>query len=358
MKSERISLLCDLLGPGACAWAAALSLFIFRTVCSADTGLSSPASLPSEQASNHLDAGKSPKQDGIVIERVETEDDSRPPTRKEVAWLGVGTEEVSEALSAQLNLPAGQGLLVTYVAADSPAARAGLQKNDVLAELSGQLMVHPIQLRKLVQMRKPGDAVQLDVFHAGTRKSIAATLGKTSTSMGLLRDERSWHGDLQVLNDMNAHELQEGMDTLNESLTRARLDGGSLKLQIQRSIEEAGRAAETALRHAGKELEGADCAKLLEDLARSRVDVNKNSTVIVNRKGRSVQTQVKADDTGTYVIVASPKKRLTAHDRNGKLLFDGEIETPQQQDRVPRAVWTIVEPMIKQMDSPDPAEEK
>jgi hypothetical protein len=356
MKSERISLLCDWLGPRACTWATALSLFVFRNVSSADTGLAYPTNLPSEQASNHLDTGKSPKQDGIVIERVE--DDSGPARRKEVAWLGVGTEEASEALSSQLSLPPGQGLLVTFVEADSPAAHAGLQKNDVLAELGGQLMVHPIQLRKLVQMHKPGDAVQLDIFRAGKRQSFAATLGKTSTSMGLLRDERSWHGDLQVLNALSGHELREGMDNMNESLTRARLDGDSLKLQIQHSIEEASRAAETALRHAGKQLQGAECAKILEDLARSGVDVNKNSTVIVNRKGGSVQTQVKTDDTGTYVIVASPKKRLTAHDRNGKLLFDGEIETPQQQDRVPRAVWAIVEPMVKQMDNPDPAEAK
>jgi S1-C subfamily serine protease len=36
------------------------------------------------------------------------------------------------------------------VAPDSPAAKAGLEKNDVLAELEGQLLVVPAQLRKLV----------------------------------------------------------------------------------------------------------------------------------------------------------------------------------------------------------------
>src|SRR5882762_7571199 len=54
---------------------------------------------------------------------------------KEVTWLGVYTEEASEALGSQLGLKSGEGLLVTYVAADSPAAKAGLQKNDVLVEL-------------------------------------------------------------------------------------------------------------------------------------------------------------------------------------------------------------------------------
>ncbi len=356
MKSARLSLLFDSLGHGACAWAAALSLILIRNASAADTGLPTPAIPASEQA--NADSGKSHKPKRIVIERVETEDDTRLAKRKEVAWLGIGTEEASEGLSAQLSLPAGQGLVVTYVAADSPAARAGLQKNDVLAELGGQLMVHPIQLRKLVQMHKPGDAVQLDIFRAGERKTISATLGKTSTRLGLLRDERSWQGDLRTLNDLNPGELPEGMDNLRDSLARAQLDRDSLKLQIQQTIEEAGRAAETALRQSGKQLQEADCALILAELARSGVDVDTNSTVIVNRKGRSVRTQVKTDDTGTYVIVANPRKRLTAHDRNGKLLFDGEIETPQQQDRVPRAVWAAVEPMLKQMDDRDLADEK
>jgi len=90
--------------------------------------------------------------------------------------------------------------------------------------------------------------------------------------------------------------------------------------------------------------------KMLEDLAHSGVDVNQNSTVILNRKGNNVQTEVKADDTGTYVLVANPKKRLTAHDQNGKMLFDGEIETAVQQQRVPRNLWAKVEPMLKQMN--------
>ena len=46
----------------------------------------------------------------------------------DVTWLGVYAEEVSEALSSQLGLDSGEGLVITYVAADSPAAKAGLQK--------------------------------------------------------------------------------------------------------------------------------------------------------------------------------------------------------------------------------------
>src|SRR5262245_6332485 len=72
----------------------------------------------------------------------------------DVTWLGVYAEEVSEALSSQLGLSSGEGLLVTYVAADSPASKAGLQKNDVLVGLRDQLLVHPSQLIKLIRAQK------------------------------------------------------------------------------------------------------------------------------------------------------------------------------------------------------------
>ena len=77
---------------------------------------------------------------------------------------GFPIEEGSEALASQLGLAPGAGLVVTYVAPDSPAAKAGLEKNDVLVELEGQLLVHPAQLRKLVQARKEGDTIELVVL--------------------------------------------------------------------------------------------------------------------------------------------------------------------------------------------------
>jgi len=75
---------------------------------------------------------------------------------KEHTWLGVGVEETTEALTAQLDLKPGQGLVVDYVPTNSPAALAGLKVNDVLAELDGQMLVDPMQLRKLADMHADG----------------------------------------------------------------------------------------------------------------------------------------------------------------------------------------------------------
>ena len=85
---------------------------------------------------------------------------------------------------------------MTYVAPDSPGAKAGLQKNDVLVELEGQLLVHPAQLRKLVQVHKEGDTVELVFYRAGKKQTVSATLGRPPPDSAALEDEHPWKGEL------------------------------------------------------------------------------------------------------------------------------------------------------------------
>jgi hypothetical protein len=79
------------------------------------------------------------------------------------------------------------------------------------------------------------------------------------------------------------------------------------------------------------------------------VDVGNDATVTVTKDGASVKTIVRSDETGVLVLIASPKKHLTAHDQDGKLLFDGEIETPEQQQKVPAELWEKVKPLLQQI---------
>lgn len=45
-------------------------------------------------------------------------------------------------------------------------------------------------------------------------------------------------------------------------------------------------------------------------------------------------------------------------DAGGDLLFDGLMETPEQQQKVPKEVWAKVQPMLDQMDQPEAARGK
>ncbi len=76
-------------------------------------------------------------------------------------WMGIGVEPVSEVLRAQLSLEPDSGLAVSRVVADSSAAKAGLQVNDVLTRFNDQKLVSPTQLITLIAAQHAGDTVRL-----------------------------------------------------------------------------------------------------------------------------------------------------------------------------------------------------
>jgi hypothetical protein len=297
--------------------------------------------------------GANTKKKRIIVEAVEPGRGKR--VAKETAWLGVSVEETSEALASQLGLESGEGLVVEFVAPDSPAAKAGLKRNDVLVQLGDQVLVHPVQLRKLVQMHKEGDSVDLTYFRNGKKQTLSIKLGKTVAEASPLMNGAFGSIELGDLNrrladlDING-KVQEQMKVLKDSLAKAGIDRQKMNIEIRQSMENARAALKDALSHKGHAgwVFGPG-AKDLENLASGGMDLEKGATVVVKNDGKSVKTMVKADDSGTYVIVANPKKRLTVHDQDGKLLFDGAIDTSEDQGKVPKDLWDRVKPMLDQM---------
>jgi membrane-associated protease RseP (regulator of RpoE activity) len=53
-------------------------------------------------------------------------------------WLGIGVASADDTLRSQLSLAAREGLVVTSVENDSPAAKAGIMVNDLLLKLDGK----------------------------------------------------------------------------------------------------------------------------------------------------------------------------------------------------------------------------
>lgn len=282
-----------------------------------------------------------PGQKHVIIRTIAS--DGGASVGKPQTWLGVGVEDVSEPLAAQLDLKPGEGLVVNFVSTNGPAAAAGVQKNDVLVELDGQMLVDAAQLRKLVQMHAEGDSVKVVFFHAGKKQSGSAKLAKKAF------DETAFDGEILP---GNMGKMQFRLQNMGGM---AGGDKGNLSVEIQRTMEQARAAIQDAMRQS---LDGTDgvrhklemVQKKLGGFAEGGVSVGKNATVIVKNEGEAIRTMVKKDESGSYVIVADPAKRLTAHDADGKLLFDGAIDTSEQQQKVPTEVWQKVEPMLEQLN--------
>jgi hypothetical protein len=281
---------------------------------------------------------------------------------REVPWLGISTMEASEALSSQLELEPGVGLVITYVVPDSPAAKAGLQKNDVLTRFDEQSLVHPAQFRKLVRVRKEGDTVNLVYYRSGKRQKVSVTLGKTKAETRLWNEENEWKNgfrDLQKqFRDMHLDDaVRDQVKVLRDSLGNIKIDQKEVREDIQRGMEEAQKAIREALRTVTN---AEPVRKVLENFAHSGVVMDDRADVVVRSSSRNVKSMVRSDDSGTIVLVSNPKLHLTVHDKDGKLLFDGPIESSDDRSKVPPEVWDHVEPLVNQMhtdvEQPEPKE--
>jgi serine protease Do len=111
-----------------------------------------------------------------VVEQIES-------GRIERGWLGVTAQPLDRDLAAYFGAPDATGVVVNSVAADSPAAEAGLAPGDVITALDGVRVEAEKEedlgnFQRLVANRAPGDEVELSVLHGreprGVRVRLAA----------------------------------------------------------------------------------------------------------------------------------------------------------------------------------------
>ena len=93
-------------------------------------------------------------------------------------YLGVQIQEVTSDLAKAFSLPSPEGALVGDVSSDSPGAKAGLQKGDVITGLNGQKISDYHDLRLRISQTAPGTSVKMDVYRNGQKQQMTATLGE------------------------------------------------------------------------------------------------------------------------------------------------------------------------------------
>lgn len=93
-------------------------------------------------------------------------------------YLGVSIQEISPAIAKGLNLAKSEGALVGDVTPDSPAARAGLARGDVLLRLNGNGISNARELRLKISQTAPGTKVVLTLWKEGAEKDVTLTLGE------------------------------------------------------------------------------------------------------------------------------------------------------------------------------------
>jgi membrane-associated protease RseP (regulator of RpoE activity) len=98
------------------------------------------------------------------------------PGQRQQAFLGVGTESVTPEMRNQLGIAAEHGSLVTEVVPDSPAAHAGLKRDDVITSVNGKAVNDAAELREMIRSAGAGKEVHLKVARGKETKDITARL--------------------------------------------------------------------------------------------------------------------------------------------------------------------------------------
>ncbi len=93
-------------------------------------------------------------------------------------YLGVTIQGVDADMAKAFGLTEGGGALIGDVAPNSPAAKAGLQRGDIVLDLNGQNVNGPDDLSVRVSQMAPGAVAHLQIYRNGQMKDVDVTLSE------------------------------------------------------------------------------------------------------------------------------------------------------------------------------------
>jgi membrane-associated protease RseP (regulator of RpoE activity) len=246
-------------------------------------------------------------------------------------YLGVAMDTIPAVLRAQLNLPEGIGIVVSFVAKGSPAQKVGLKANDVITQMDDQLIVNAEQLQTLIKGKKPGDTVSLTYYRQGKEHTAKAKLAKGAlTAQGVRRPQplRLENGEWKPFNVPNGlglmkqfplqpgnqEDLQKALDQLREQLENMpNIQPGQLPKGFNFQFGFPG----------GQGFQIPPMPEVVP--GKPGFNANMASSVTI------------ADNTGSYTLKTNNGKKLfTAKDKNGDELFNGPVDNEKQRDALDR----------------------
>ena len=92
-------------------------------------------------------------------------------------WIGVEPQELNTELAETFNVKTKNGVIITGVLQNGPAAQAGIQPGDVITAVNGKAVGSVTELLSAVAALKPGTPSPLTVLRKDNQSDIAVTPG-------------------------------------------------------------------------------------------------------------------------------------------------------------------------------------
>jgi serine protease Do len=115
-------------------------------------------------------------------------------------YLGIVIQQLTPELAKSFNLNINKGILISDVAKDSAADKAGLKSGDVIVELNDELAEDVGRFRSQVAGLEPGSKADLVIYRDGKKKNVTVVIGKmpAEAKMGLAQPEGGIDIGMQV----------------------------------------------------------------------------------------------------------------------------------------------------------------
>ncbi|MFT3948854.1 MAG: PDZ domain-containing protein [Agriterribacter sp.] len=187
-----------------------------------------------------------------------------------------------------------KGAKITNVVDDSPAAKAGLLKGDIITKIGETAVIDPSSLSSIINEKKPDDEIQITYLRDKKEKKVTLRLGERKESFA-----RSFNFNAPQINEDLAKEFTlKGLGTLN---SRPRLgikiqdteEGNGVKVI---ELEDSSAAAKSGIKKDDiiTSIDGADI-KTTDDARQKMFEVKDKAAypVKVLRNGSAVTIDIK-----------------------------------------------------------------
>ena len=217
----------------------------------------------------------------MVRRVVESAIDGTPITR---AWLGMGTQEITNDIAETMSLSRLSGALVNNVYDGGPADLAGLKSGDIITSLGGHDIADPSSLRYRVGVGRPGDEVTVEYTRDGQQRSAQISLEVPPETPARTQTDISGPNPLDgatVANLSPAFNNENGLDPFQEGVVVMGIQRGSTAWRMRL------RAGDIV-----REING-DSIASVDDLTRATSGRQGRWDVVIERGGRQFSFSIR-----------------------------------------------------------------
>lgn len=94
-------------------------------------------------------------------------------------WLGISVFTIDQNVASFYGLAVAQGVLITDVAAGSPAEKAGLRAGDIITAIDGKEQVDDGVLMDYINSLKIGQTIQITYYRRNAQNTVSVTLAES-----------------------------------------------------------------------------------------------------------------------------------------------------------------------------------